>query len=1033
MGSCISKNNKISPPVKKVASTKKIAKLSSQKSRFQSRSLEKKRKLTLGKSISFRKIMVESLLKPNPFLNEEPLTKTKNCLFTGKPSDISEESIIQDFKELYPQFKDLKIAKNVGNSMLIHCLDNRNRTLLIKRKFFSTIDSCSEYMLHIQKITKFRIAGIETFEAIHLDKRSNFGFIVDIVKEQKGENLLTFLETSKKERNYLEILEIVKKVSIILHALHRNKVAFRTLKPTTILISQDSDELGVKLVIGGTHSSEAEDSFVEFYVKHQEDFRSLDIIFLGFILMTLLADNLQMEQLYSVRSNQDVVKLLEQHQEIPRILADFLKKVLDLESHFLDANAFQLISELESLIQKGVQNQFKNDYLTEVFKNQKAPPGIQPFLYFPHKNKIFIYHPQKKLTIILRVFLGTRKWKPRTKSLKYCERLKGFFALADAKSGKLAKVPFDLGEIIDNLPNKLVELRKEIEFFYENKDKYPEMLSTKDALILVSERVVEISDPGVEKVIANYSHSGEYHYSFLDSSSETLYILRESPNYFKSGITFLSIPLKSQTPPLESRLEFSLNNLKMLHDFQSLPCFLNPVYFCLEIAEKVFFLNAAKILLVLDLNSNKFYSFSSLFQLLNYEFARISKPKSFPHKFEVRSLPFLLDFSLGCFAFDEGILEFFCKRDSELLLCKFVVFPNQSCLSLISCQDLSLGKDFMIVKPRELKLDWGLLQSGSPDLSMKLDLTRRIRDYEILSELTHETADFFEYKARKGNEVFCLRKFKVCSLKEFELLLQNFLFILDNSYVLESYELFLIEESGTLFATIVREYFERTLQEEFLKRKAKAKFYSAKNLAFLMKCMFKGLAYLITKKITHGNLDLSNIVITEKGFIKVKGWYLENKANHTSDLWDFGLMLLDLSKLEFHYEFNETTLNSAKGFLDINYPGLTELLGFLLERGDKIVEIGEVAKMVNKAYFHLMYKDFDFTKYLTEKQRLLWINYGSNSIISTEISLQNHQVIKVLDPQNQPYVFSTFNSFAFDSGEKLYITGNKRYFVFVFY
>ena len=245
--------------------------------------------------------------------------------------------------------------------------------------------------------------------------------------------------------------------------------------------------------------------------------------------------------------------------------------------------------------------------------------------------------------------------------------------------------------------------------------------------------------------------------------------------------------------------------------------------------------------------------------------------------------------------------------------------------------------------------------------------------------------------------------------------------------------MFLIEESGTLFATIVREYFERTLQEEFLKRKAKAKFYSAKNLAFLMKCMFKGLAYLITKKITHGNLDLSNIVITEKGFIKVKGWYLENKANHTSDLWDFGLMLLDLSKLEFHYEFNETTLNSAKGFLDINYPGLTELLGFLLERGDKIVEIGEVAKMVNKAYFHLMYKDFDFTKYLTEKQRLLWINYGSNSIISTEISLQNHQVIKVLDPQNQPYVFSTFNSFAFDSGEKLYITGNKRYFVFVFY
>ena len=1035
MGSCVSSRNKTVEPQK--IPKKPLVKFSTQKSRFSNRTqnLEKKRKLALGKSLSFKKIDFDSLLKPSVFPLEDPLIKFKKSLFSGKGANLPENMILQDFILWHKEFQEFKIIKNQGNSILIQCFDEKKRLLLIKRKTFETVESFSEYLLYIQKISKFSIKGIETFEALKLRKSEEFGYLIDIIKEKKGANLNTYID-SKTERNYLEILEIIKKISIILHELHRNNVAFKTLKPSTILIM---DDLSVILSIGGTHSSEKEDDFIDFYVKNEEDYKSFDIIALGFILVILLTNNLKIEDLLMARNNQDIAKILEKSLEIPRIFIDFMKKVLDLENKRLFMISYQLISELESLILKGVQNEFKSDFLIEIFKN-KPLKNTQDFLYFHYKNKIFVYQASRKITVILRVFLGNRKWKIRTKFLRYCENLKAFFTLVDIKGGKIAKISFDIAEILSNNNQKLFDIKREIEFFHEISQKSSfshEILTTKASILLISDEIIEMKtlDPQIpeitETILAKVQISNGYRYSFLDSAQESLYILHESPDFFKNGISMSILSLQKPGIPLEIKLDFTLNNPKMLKDFQSISCQINPVYFCLEITDKVFFANISKVLLVLDLENRKFYSFSSFFLLFNYEFAKKVKPNNFAHKFEVRSLPFPLDFSLGSFFFEDGILEFFCKKNSELLLCKFIVFPNQSCISLINCQDLSLGKDFMIVKPKEVKLDWSLVQKATNDFEKKPENIKKIREYEIISEYSQQNDVFIEYKAKKGNENFCIRKFKVEGLEEFEKIFKNFLFILDNSYVLETYDLFLIEENGVLFAIIIREHFERCLLEEFLHRKTKGKYYSAKNLAFLLKCLFKGLVYLNRKKITHGNLDLSNIVITDKGFIKIKGWYYENKQNFASDLKDLAMVLLDLARLELNYEFNEKTLMNAKEFLEINYPGLHDFLGFLLENEKKNIDFKELEVILKKTYFQLMYKDFEFSKYLTEKQRLFWINYGSNSIISAEISSQNHQLVKVLDSQQKPYVFSTFNSFAFDLNEKLYITGNKRYFFLI--
>ena len=398
---------------------------------------------------------------------------------------------------------------------------------------------------------------------------------------------------------------------------------------------------------------------------------------------------------------------------------------------------------------------------------------------------------------------------------------------------------------------------------------------------------------------------------------------------------------------------------------------------------------------------------------------------SYPHTFEIRNVPFQLDFSQKNqknISFEEGILKYLCRKDSEILLCKFILIPTQSCISLLNCLDLASGQDFMMFLPKEIKLDWSLIQKKEIFTDPPIN---KIGNYEILSILCEEDNDV-EYKVRRNNELFCLKRKEIASLQEFEKLQKGFFFILENSYLLGIKELFLHKENDKLYVIFIREHFDLTLMQEFLYRKSKKKYYTAKNLAFLMKCIFKGVIFLIESGVKHGNIDFSNIVFTDKGFLKIKGWYLENRNNFVSDILDTGLLLLECATLDILYEFNEFKIENNKDFLEINYPGLYKFLLFLVKQDMNKIDIETLAKEIKKTYIRLEYKDFDISKYQTERQKMFWINYGDNSIITADVGSQNHQVYKIENEEKQAYVFSTFNSFVYDQNNDLYVTGHQK-------
>ena len=1047
MGSslCSSSKSQVSDILKTPKPTKD--RLTSQISHLQTRALhpdKKRKKLTVGKSLSFQKISLAKLLQGHEIHNKhllQSVSRMKKSLISSEVSPVPPKELLENLSLFYPNIEKITIIKNEGNNILVQYEEKSGKLWLIKRKTFEKIEDFSSYLIHIQNISKFNIPGIEKYKEIRLHKLFETQYIADIFKEKKGENLLTFLEKNpNSSKNYLQILEIIKKVSIILHQLHRRNLAFKTLKYTSILV-ENPDDFIVNLAIGGGHTSVLENLFVDFYVKNQEDYQSYDIISLGFVFLTLFSPKILIEDLYKTRNNKDIEQIFEEKgQEIPKIIVDFMRKMLDLERKNHYSHAIQMISELESLILKGIQNDLKQDFLSEVFLDKISKKNNEEFLYFHKKNKIFVYNEAKKITVILKVFLGKRKWNIRSPFLGYSSALQGFITLASPFTAKIAIIPFK-EEIFETNTQKIVEIKRNIEFLYEIKDntiKSPEIIVQKENFYVISSKIYQISVIKTEnssekpfkfeeKCIENSLNfpADSYHYSFFDTKLENLFILFETPNFFKNGITIFHKNMRNSTNFSKIQLKFHLNNAEMLKSFYSLNISLKFVYFCIEISENIFLINVSKILLILDLSSQNFnfYSFSSLYQLQNYEYSKKFHPMSFFHTFETRNLPFQLDFSCGKLSFEAGILKFFCKKDSEILLCKFILIPNQSCISLINCIDLSTNANFMIFSPKEIKLEWGLIvkQEGISEESIK-----KIGDYEILEVISEEN-NSIDYKARKNSEIFCLKSIEIAGLEEFELLMKNLGFFLENSYLIETKELFLHQENGKLFAILVREYFESTLLQEFLQRKTKNRFYSSKNLAFLLKCVFKGLIFLLENSIIHGNLELNNVVFTDKGYVKIKGWYLEKKPNFSSFINDAGLLLLDLAKLEFCYEFNENIVENSKEFLDINYPGLSRFLMFLVKNEMKNVDFLKLLqKEMEKAYFKLQYKDLDFSRYQTEKQKVFWINYGDNSLMWADISSQKHHPVKVIDSQQQPYVFSTFNTFTFDLNENLYITGQQK-------
>lgn len=85
----------------------------------------------------------------------------------------------------------------------------------------------------------------------------------------------------------------------------------------------------------------------------------------------------------------------------------------------------------------------------------------------------------------------------------------------------------------------------------------------------------------------------------------------------------------------------------------------------------------------------------------------------------------------------------------------------------------------------------------------------------------------------------------------------------------------------------VNEDISATVDSEIDNRRIIKNSFEAKELALMIKIIFKGLKELKDNLIEHKNLSTNSLCFTRSGIIKLSGWYVANSkksfANHIDD------------------------------------------------------------------------------------------------------------------------------------------------------
>lgn len=188
--------------------------------------------------------------------------------------------------------------------------------------------------------------------------------------------------------------------------------------------------------------------------------------------------------------------------------------------------------------------------------------------------------------------------------------------------------------------------------------------------------------------------------------------------------------------------------------------------------------------------------------------------------------------------------------------------------------------------------------------------------------------------------------------------------------------------------------------------------------------MFKGIHYLNIKSVQDGNISLSQILLTEEGQVKIKGWYFDNKKNFESDFLDGGQVIFQSALLLEDVEFNFKTLEKHREQI-YPYNGLFDFLQWILK--SKVIEEETFMKRIKDINLKLQYQNLQSEiKPNNNKKNIFWVNYGDNSLICSDEVGEKIYTLNVFEENKEPYLFSSFNSFAYDNVSVMYITGKER-------
>lgn len=261
---------------------------------------------------------------------------------------------------------------------------------------------------------------------------------------------------------------------------------------------------------------------------------------------------------------------------------------------------------------------------------------------------------------------------------------------------------------------------------------------------------------------------------------------------------------------------------------------------------------------------------------------------------------------------------------------------------------------------------------------------------------------------------------KADSLQSVSKLFRSFTKKVNAPLLLSPIEYFPSEEQQGYVMNYINEEIIQTLQKEFEQRRASKNYFQPKELALLMKIIFRGILQIQNAGLEHGNLKAKSLCFTRKGLIKIQGWYVSNRQHFSSDVLDAVKLIWQLATLRGDVDnFEIAHVEEGKDELE-DYPGLAEFLVRTWKQKDSLPKIKEQALVLCK---RLMTLNVNFTQLRSDAQVVIWIGYGSNYIIVTHLATTTFQKIEVTGPNGGKFKFSKSCMFTYDYNQTMYISG----------
>ncbi|KRX00902.1 Protein kinase-like domain [Pseudocohnilembus persalinus] len=269
---------------------------------------------------------------------------------------------------------------------------------------------------------------------------------------------------------------------------------------------------------------------------------------------------------------------------------------------------------------------------------------------------------------------------------------------------------------------------------------------------------------------------------------------------------------------------------------------------------------------------------------------------------------------------------------------------------------------------------------------------------------------------------------KLKQLEDFRYQIKLFDKKVNSKYLITSKECFISQKQGKYYVNIVEEPKVSDLETEIKDRKKGKNYFQPKEIAYILKRLFKGILFLQRAHIKHGNIFPYQLNFVQNGNLKLGGWYQENRKEFNSDFEDGCLVLLSCMTLEIYDSpISLQKLETFKPQIMEKYPGIYSFIKQIIQK-PKAVSTSFVKKEIKSLYTLLQRENLDRIKLNSQNNHIFWIGYGSNFIISKEILQDKEQeggfsTSEVIQGKNDLYKFSKYNMFTFDAINTMYMVG----------